>query len=123
MTTLPDDTDLTENAHTLGRGGPVLLLACGALAREILALISANGWDHLSVHCLPAKLHIRPELIAPAVEKAVLDNRGRYDSIFVVYADCGTGGQLQATCDRLGVQMVAGPHCYSFYEGSLLDLP
>ena len=44
-------------------------------------------------------------------------NRAAYDDIFVVYADCGTGGQLQAKCTELGVKMVAGPHCYSFFRG------
>ncbi len=45
-------------------------------------------------------------------------HRDGYDRVFVVYADCGTGGQLQALCARLGVEMVEGPHCYSFFEGN-----
>lgn len=98
--------------------GRVLLLACGALAREIVALRDANGWDHLDLHCLPAILHNHPDRIVPAVELAVTEHRADYASVFVVYADCGTGGQLAALCDRLGVGMVAGPHCYSFYEGN-----
>ncbi|MEL6953180.1 MAG: DUF1638 domain-containing protein [Pseudomonadota bacterium] len=98
--------------------GKILLLACGALAREILAINTLSGWDHLELKCLPAILHNSPEKIPQAVEEAVLAHRHAYASIFVVYADCGTGGQLQATCDRLGVQMVTGPHCYSFFEGN-----
>lgn len=113
----PDDRTLTEAGLTAKGGGSVLLLACGALAHEILALKRANGWTHLDLHCLPANLHLWPDRIPPAVEAAVLEHRARYDDIFVVYADCGTGGQLQATCDRLGVGMVAGPHCYAFFEG------
>jgi len=54
----------------------------------------------------------------PAVEAAVAEARGRYASVFVVYGDCGTGGLLRAACDRLGVEMVEGPHCYSFLEGN-----
>ena len=61
---------------------------------------------------------LEPGKIPQAVEEAVLAHRHAYAIIFVVYADCGTGGQLQATCDRLGVQMVTGPHCYSFFEGN-----
>lgn len=95
----------------------ILLLACGALARELRTMMAGPGWDHMDLHCLPADLHNRPDQIAPAVERAVLARRADYDDVFVVYADCGTGGQLQATCDRLGVQMMAGPHCYAFYDG------
>ena len=98
--------------------GRILLIACGALAREILALNKANGWDHLHLHCLPANLHHYPDKIVPAVEKMVAERRDDFDDIFVVYADCGTGGLLEAACDKMGVQMIAGPHCYSFFEGN-----
>ncbi|MGX9855441.1 DUF1638 domain-containing protein [Limimaricola variabilis] len=95
----------------------MLVIACGALAREILALIGQRGWDHLDLHCLPAILHNRPDRIAPAVEAAVTARRDRYDRVFVAYADCGTGGDLARSCARLGVEMIEGPHCYAFYEG------
>lgn len=115
---LPDPDRLTNDGLAPRHRGRVLLLACGALAREILDLIAANGWDHLDLACLPAILHNHPERIPPAVEEALTRHRANYDSIFVVYADCGTGGQLKALCDRLGVGMVEGPHCYSFFEGN-----
>lgn len=99
-------------------GGRILLIACGALAREIVALTKANGWTHLDLHCLPANLHLRPERIPGEVERVVNERRAGYDSVFVVYADCGTGGLLRRKCDELGVEMVAGPHCYAFYEGN-----
>jgi hypothetical protein len=95
----------------------VLLIACGALATEILALSRANGWDHLDLHCLPANLHLWPDRIPDAVEAAVTERRAGYDHVLVVYADCGTGGQLAARCATLGVDMVPGPHCYAFFEG------
>ncbi len=98
--------------------GRVLILACGALAREILALVAANGWDHMDLTCLPANYHLYPEKIVGAVEKIVLEKQAQYSRIFVAYADCGTGGLLQAKCRELGVEMIAGPHCYSFYEGN-----
>ena len=116
MTQIDDDV-LTEQPVTLSGGGQVLVLACGALAREILALIDRNGWSHITLHCLPAILHNHPEKITTAVQAAIADKGAGFDSIFVAYADCGTGGQLQAVCDTLGVQMIAGPHCYAFYEG------
>lgn len=117
---LVDDKTLTEQGldAPADHAGRVLLLACGALAREILALIRVNGWTHLDLTCLPAKLHLRPEKIPQAVEDAVKKYRGQYDDIFVVYADCGTGGLLQEKCADLGVQMLEGPHCYSFFEGN-----
>lgn len=115
---IPSDADLTETGLAPGRAGRILLIACGALAREILDLKAANGWTHLDLTCLPAKLHLYPERITGAVEAAVLKHRAEYDGIFVVYADCGTGGLLEAKCAELGIEMVAGPHCYSFFEGN-----
>ena len=112
------DTTLSVAGLEPARTGRILLIACGALAREILDLKAANGWDHLDLTCLPANLHLRPERIPAAVEAAVDKHRAEYDGIFVVYADCGTGGLLQAKCAELGVEMVAGPHCYSFFEGN-----
>jgi hypothetical protein len=113
-----DDATLTTDGLAPKGQGRILLLACGALAREILDLIKANGWSHMDLHCLPAILHVHPDKIPDAVEQAVLKYRDAYDDVFVVYADCGTGGALQRLCDRLGVEMVQGPHCYSFFEGN-----
>ena len=94
------------------------MIACGALAREILAIRHASRLDHLDLQCLPAILHNTPDRIVPAVEAAVRAAAGRYASIFVAYADCGTGGLLRAACERLGVELIEGPHCYSFFEGN-----
>lgn len=115
---MTDDRMLTEaGLAPSGRGARVLIIACGALAREILALKAVNGWEHLDLTCLPAILHNRPERIPAAVEAAVLRHRDAYETIFVAYADCGTGGRLAETCARLGVAMLPGPHCYAFYDG------
>lgn len=118
MTDTPDDATLTEVGLAAKGSGRVLLIACGALAHEILTLKSLNGWDHLDLQCLPANLHLWPDRIPAAVEKSVLEHRKTYAQIFVVYADCGTGGQLFEMCNKLGVEMVSGPHCYSFFEGN-----
>jgi hypothetical protein len=118
MTKLPDDQTLTEKGLPPAGEGRVLLIACGALAHEILALKRLNSWDHLDLQCLPANLHLWPDRIPPAVEAAVLHHANDYARIFVVYADCGTGGQLFDLCKRMGVEMVEGPHCYSFFEGN-----
>ena len=96
--------------------GAVLVIACGALAREVGEVIRLNGLSHLHLHCLPAILHNHPERIPDAVEAAILGARG-YAGVFVAYADCGTGGRLAEVCARHGAEMIAGPHCYAFFEG------
>lgn len=118
MGLIPDDGTLTVSGLAPEARGRILLLACGALAHEIVALRKANGWAHLDLQCLPANLHLWPDRIPAAVEAAVEAHRDGYDSIFVVYADCGTGGLLQQKCKDLGVEMIDGPHCYSFFEGN-----
>ncbi|MBW4708131.1 DUF1638 domain-containing protein [Roseobacter sp. YSTF-M11] len=114
-----NDNKLTETGLPLTqKSGRVLLVACGALAREIIDLKKANGWVHLDLTCLPAKYHLYPDKITEAVRDTVAKHGDAYDTIFVVYADCGTGGLLEAACKELGVEMIAGPHCYSFFEGN-----
>jgi len=119
---LPNDASLTEEGLAAPAGaapGRVLLLACGALAREILAVTRANGWDQLDLACLPAKLHNEPQKIPEAVRARLREARRQgYASIFVVYADCGTGGLLDRVCAEEGVQRIEGPHCYSFFDGN-----
>jgi hypothetical protein len=112
------DAALTQDGLQASGTGSVLLIACGALAREILAIKAANGLAHLDLQCLPAILHNHPEKIVPAVRDMVAKHRDTYRDIFVVYADCGTGGLLEVACAEMGVGMVAGPHCYSFFEGN-----
>ncbi|GAB4264775.1 MAG: DUF1638 domain-containing protein [Pararhodobacter sp.] len=114
----PSDARLTTDGLEARGTGKVLALACGALAHEILALKKLNGWDALDLHCLPANLHLWPDRIPDAVEAAVNRFAPNYERIFVVYADCGTGGQLQSRCEALGVEMIEGPHCYAFFTGN-----
>ncbi|WP_422393990.1 DUF1638 domain-containing protein [Pontivivens ytuae] len=98
--------------------GRVLLIACGALAREIIAINHANGAEHFTLRCLPAILHNHPERIAPAVEAEIARGRAEgFADIFVLYADCGTGGALDRVCAAAGVERIAGPHCYAFFDG------
>ena len=94
-----------------------LLIACGALAREVRALIERNGWNHLQLTCLPAQLHNRPERIPAAVRAKIRANRSRFERILVVYGDCGTGGELDRVLAEEGVLRIEGPHCYAFYRG------
>jgi len=94
-----------------------LLIACGALAREVLALIRANGWTHLEVTAIPAELHNRPQLIPAAVRDKIRAARDDYAQIKVLYGDCGTGGRLDAVLAEEGVERIEGPHCYQIYAG------
>ena len=113
------DAQLTEEGLPLDKvRGKILIIACGALAREIIDLKAANGWTHLDLTCLPANFHLYPDKITDAVREAVAKHRASYDDIFIAYADCGTGGLLETACKDLGVKMIAGPHCYSFFEGN-----
>ncbi len=98
--------------------GEILIIGCGALAREIAALRQANQWTGVDVRCLPAELHNRPERIAPAVQAEIRAHRDRYRTIFVAYADCGTGGRLDAVLAEEQVERLPGAHCYEFFAGA-----
>jgi len=94
-----------------------LLIGCGALAREVLVLIQRNGWHHMELTCLPAKLHNRPEKIPDAVRRKIREGRRSHDRILVLYGDCGTGGRLDEVLAEEGVERLPGPHCYAFFSG------
>jgi hypothetical protein len=102
----------------MGAHPAFLVIACGALAREIVALGTLSNWPHMAVQCLPAELHNRPEKIPTAVRAKIQAARGRFTSIFVAYADCGTGGLLDAVLAEEGVERIPGAHCYEFFAGS-----
>ena len=95
-----------------------LLICCGALGREIVAMVEGNGWDHMKVQCLPAHLHDRPDRIPGAVRDQIRDGRGRFGRILVLYCDCGTGGRLDRVLDEEGVERIAGTHCYEAFAGA-----
>ena len=95
-----------------------LILACGALAHEIVALIRRHGWDSFSVQCLPADYHNTPDKIPGAVRDRIRELGPDYDHVFVAYADCGTGGQLDRVLEEEGVERLPGAHCYEFFAGS-----
>ena len=72
----------------------ILVIACGALAKEIKALIRMNNWTHLQLRYLPAKLHNEPKKIPQYIRKYLKNAQNNFSQIFVGYADCGTRGQL-----------------------------
>lgn len=97
----------------------IRIIACGAIARETIAVLAANGMSHVELTCLPAILHNHPERIPGEIEREISEARADgVSSIFIAYADCGTGGLLDALCEREGVERIPGPHCYSFFLGN-----
>jgi hypothetical protein len=101
-------------------GNKVAIIACGALAREVLVLQARHGW-HADVLGVPSLLHNEPDRIPAAVLQRIREARERYRRLVVVYGDCGTGGQLDALLEAEGVERIAGPHCYEMYAGSQFD--
>lgn len=102
---------LPENAH-------VLLICCGATAREILKTVETAGWNHMRVECLPAKMHNTPQQLPEAIRAMIRSNRESYERILVLYSDCGTGGGIQRVLDEEGVEGVGGAHCYEIFAGT-----
>ena len=117
--TKPLKPEMSASLDERAKSEKVHVIACGAIAREIIAVTRANGLDHVELACLPAIWHAHPERIAPGVKKAIAEAReagaGR---IFVAYADCGTGGLLDRVIAEEGVERLTGPHCYSFFAGN-----
>ena len=95
--------------------GSILIIACGALAHEITALKRLNGWDHVDLQCLRADLHNHPQKITGAIKEQIDKAKGNYDRIYVGYADCGTGGRLDALLESEQIERLPGAHCYEFF--------
>ena len=97
----------------------VRVIACGAIAREIVAICEANGLDHIDLTCLPAIWHNTPGRIAPAMREKIAEARAEgFSRIFIGYAECGTQGELDRICQEEGLARIEGPHCYAFYTGT-----
>ena len=98
---------------------PVRVIACGAIAREIVAVCEANGLDHVDLTCLPAIWHNTPGRIAPAMREKIAQARAEgVTRIFIGYAECGTRGEIDRICREEGLERIEGPHCYAFYTGT-----
>jgi hypothetical protein len=96
--------------------GRVLVVGCGALGRELVALTS--GLPNVDVACLPPGLHNQPGGIPARVRARIRQGRrDGYERMFVAYADCGTGGLLDPVLVEEGVERLPGAHCYEFFAG------
>ncbi len=105
-----------ESALSSGRE-PILVIACGALAREIDALKRRWGWRHLHLKCIDARLHNRPAEIPGRLRQMIRRHRAAYGDIFVAYADCGTAGGIDRVLAEEGAERLEGAHCYEFFAG------
>ncbi len=94
-----------------------LVIACGAIAHELVAVVEANNLDHIDIQCLPAEWHNTPDKIAPGVDNLLTERLPDYQSAYVAYADCGTGGHLDTVLEKHQVQRLPGAHCYAFFTG------
>ena len=104
------------NTHT-PQADSVLIIACGAIAKEILQVKQLNNWDNVKLQCLDAELHNHPEQIPEKLQVAIDQYRDQYAHIFVGYADCGTGGQIDRIIEAEGLERLPGAHCYAFFRG------
>ena len=96
----------------------VNIIACGALANELVALKSLNNWQHFNIDCLPAKYHATPSLIPDAVREKIAQIRQKNDGdILIAYGDCGTGGMLDKVIEETQTSRLPGAHCYQFFAG------
>ncbi len=96
---------------------PLLIIACGALAREVGWVLEANGLNDIALTCLPADLHNTPKRIPTEMRRKIDAAADRYERIVALYGDCGTGGELDALLKEKGVERIDGAHCYAFYAG------
>ena len=97
---------------------PILVIACGALAREINALKNLHGWEHLHMKCIDAKLHFWPEKIAAELRERIRRYKNEYATIYVAYAECGTAGEIDKIIEEENLQRLPGAHCYQFFAGA-----
>lgn len=96
---------------------PLALLICGALGKEVKAMVDGHGWN-VDVYGVPAMHHFYPKRIVEAVDRRLADLSRRYARVVVVYGDCGTAGALEPVLQRHGAVSVRGPHCYEMYAGA-----
>ena len=92
------------------------LIICGALAREVIAIVKKYDWD-AEVAAVSAMDHVFPDRIAPDVEKRILELRQKYARLIVVYGDCGSRGALDSVLTKYNIERLEGPHCYDWFGG------
>jgi len=111
---------VTENKRQTNDKPDTVLIACGALAREVIAVRDKYGWQ-ADVLAIPVLLHNWPERIPPAVLQKLSELRDHYVRLLVIYGDCGTAGKLDEVLAAENVERVAGPHCYEMFADGTFE--
>src|SRR5690349_24306438 len=114
--TAPTST-MPSSTSSPSRADPVAVIACGALAAQVREIAAGRGWP-VEVHPLPALLHNRPAQIAPLARELATELQARGRRVALAYADCGSYGALDQVCADLGIQRLAGLHCYDVLGGA-----
>jgi Protein of unknown function (DUF1638) len=96
---------------------PAALLICGALGREVKAIVDEHGWE-VDVYGVPALHHFYPRKIVEAVDQRLATLSRAYRRVVVVYGDCGTAGALDRVIEKHGAVRLKGPHCYEMLAGA-----
>ena len=112
-----DQRDAADATAVASETGGLTLVACGALAREILAITEQFPAGMVDLTCLPAAWHNHPEKIVPGLARKIRTLRRKGRRIAVIYGDCGTGGALDAFLESENIDRIPGPHCYEMFMG------
>ena len=97
---------------------PCLVIACGALARELQHLKTVHQWRHLEIQCLDAALHNTPAKIPGRLAKKIDQAGFRYAKILIAYGDCGTQGAIDRLIQNADhIERLPGPHCFAAFAG------
>lgn len=117
MSSSPTAPTSTTSSSTSSRSERTAVIACGAIAQPVAAIVDRRGWP-VDVHPLPPLLHNQPDKIAGEVRRLADELASAYSQVVIGYADCGTYGALDQVCRDLGLQRLPGLHCYDVYAGA-----
>lgn len=117
MSSSPTALTSTTRSSTSSRSERTAVIACGAIARPVAAIVARRGWP-VDVHPLPPLLHNQPDRIAGEVRRLAGELASSYSQVVIGYADCGTYGALDEVCRDLGLRRLPGLHCYDVYAGA-----
>ena len=76
-----------------------------------------NGWTHVDVRCLPAKLHLTPGPDRAGGRRKLRSWTARTSTSSSPTRDCGTNGALDEVLAAHGAERLPGLHCYGFFAG------
>ena len=95
------------------------LVMCGALGREVKEIVDRRGWS-VDLYGVSALLHLYPSRIVDELREKLHALRPNYETLVVVYGDCGTTGKLEPLLEEVGAVRLRGPHCYEMFAGEEL---